>query len=227
MVTADSIIELSKVLRRKPVLWDNIHANDYDHRRVFLGPYSGRPVDLYKLLNGVLTNPNCEFEANFIAIHTLATWCRVAANSCRVNTECNQEQDTCDLGDEDPMEVQVDGDNIDVPETDGNMQIDLYPLTPADVTSVVTSYDPKSALKLAVEEWLEEFDKHKPVEMKSYAKRHTLPSLANGQTVYTGQYSLDITNGEGRLYESLLFLDLLFSCCGFNGHLYGMILHES
>jgi len=196
VVTPGSIIELSKVLRRKPVLWDNIHANDYDHRRVFLGPYSGRPVELYKLLNGVLTNPNCEFEANFIAIHTLATWCQVASNSCRGNTECTQEQDSCDLGDEDPMEVQVDSDNIDVPEADGTMQIDLYPLTPADVTSVVTSYDPKSALKLAVEEWLEEFDKSKPVEMKSYAKRHTMPSLANGQTVYTGQYSLDITNGE-------------------------------
>ena len=205
VITAESIIELSKVLRRKPMIWDNIHANDYDHRRVFLGPYSGRPVELYKLVSGVLTNPNCEFEANFIAIHTLATWCQVAANSYKGNTECIQEQDTCDLGDDDPMDVQIDGDNIDVAETDGNMHIDLYPLTPADVTSVITSYDPKSALKLAVEDWLEEFDTCKPVEMKSYAKRHTLPSLANGQTVYTGQYGLDITSGEG---NQLLYMCL-------------------
>ena len=192
------------------MLWDNIHANDYDHRRVFLGPYSGRPVELYKLLNGVLTNPNCEFEANFVAIHTLATWCKVAANSCRANSDITQEQESCDLGDEDPMEVQVDGENIDVPETDGTMQIDLYPLTPADVTSVLTSYDPKSALKLALEEWLEEFDKSKPVEVKSYAKRHTMPSLANGQTVYTGQYGLDITNGEGNLHTKCYLLDVVF-----------------
>lgn len=178
------------------MIWDNIHANDYDHRRVFLGPYSGRPVELYKLLNGVLTNPNCEFEANYVAIHTFATWCRVAGSSCRGNTDLIQEQESCDLGD-DSMEVQID-DNIDVPETDGTMHIDLYPLTPADVTSVVTGYDHKSALKLAVEDWIEEFDQLKPVEVKSYAKRHTLPSLANGQTVYTGQYGLDITNGEGR-----------------------------
>ena len=31
------------------------------------------------LLAGVMTNPNCEYGANFIAIHTLAQWskCRV------------------------------------------------------------------------------------------------------------------------------------------------------
>ena len=31
------------------------------------------------LLVGVMTNPNCEYGANFIAIHTLAKWskCRV------------------------------------------------------------------------------------------------------------------------------------------------------
>ena len=31
------------------------------------------------LLTGVMTNPNCEYGANFIAIHTLAQWskCRV------------------------------------------------------------------------------------------------------------------------------------------------------
>ena len=26
------------------------------------------------LLGGVLTNPNCEFEMNWIPMHTLATW---------------------------------------------------------------------------------------------------------------------------------------------------------
>ena len=194
-------MELAKVLRRKPVIWDNIHANDYDHRRVFLGPYSGRPVELYKHLNGVLTNPNCEFEANFIAIHTFATWCRVASNVCKANGENlqEQEQESCDL-DDDPMEVQID-DTIDVPETDGTMHIDLYPLTPADITSVVTSYDPKSALKLAVQDWVEEFNQPKAVEVKSYAKRHTMASVMNGQVVYTGQYGLDVTNGTGNYFS--------------------------
>ena len=40
-ITAKEIKKLSEVIKRKPVLWDNLHANDYDHQRVFLGPYTG------------------------------------------------------------------------------------------------------------------------------------------------------------------------------------------
>eukprot|EP00794_Sanderia_malayensis_P000208 gene208-823_t len=196
-ITTESILELSKVIRRKPIIWDNIHANDYDHRRVFLGPYSGRPIELYKHLNGVLTNPNCEFEANYIAIHTFATWCQLAANSMKPAsngvTESNIEN--CDLNDCVPMDVQID-DNVVIAETEEPVQIDLYPLTPADINSVVTGYDPMSALKLAIQDWLVEFGVPKSVELKSYAKRHNVASTCNGQTVYTGNYGLDITNGQ-------------------------------
>lgn len=76
VITVKDIQEITEVLRRKPVIWDNIHANDYDQKRVFLGPYSGRNCELIPLLRGVVTNPNCEFHANFIAIHTLAQWSR-------------------------------------------------------------------------------------------------------------------------------------------------------
>ena len=31
-VTAKEIKKLSEVIKRKPVLWDNLHANDYDHQ---------------------------------------------------------------------------------------------------------------------------------------------------------------------------------------------------
>ncbi len=73
-ISIQSVEELTSVLRRPPVIWDNIHANDYDQRRLFLGPYSGRSPDLIPHLKGVLTNPNCEFEANFVAMHTLCQW---------------------------------------------------------------------------------------------------------------------------------------------------------
>ena len=73
-ITLESIQEVSKVLQRPPVIWDNIHANDYDQKRLFLGPYEGRSPELIPYLHGVLTNPNCEFEANFVAMHTLAQW---------------------------------------------------------------------------------------------------------------------------------------------------------
>ncbi|XP_071245798.1 protein O-GlcNAcase isoform X3 [Salvelinus alpinus] len=75
-ITVESIVEVSSVLKRAPVIWDNIHANDYDPQRIFMGPYKDRPTDLIPKLRGVLTNPNCEYYPNFVAIHNLATWCR-------------------------------------------------------------------------------------------------------------------------------------------------------
>lgn len=82
-ITVESIEEVTKILRRSPVIWDNIHANDYDQKRLFLGPYKGRSTELIPRLKGVLTNPNCEFETNFVAIHTLATWYKSNMNGVR------------------------------------------------------------------------------------------------------------------------------------------------
>jgi protein O-GlcNAcase/histone acetyltransferase len=73
-ITTQSIRELAGVLRRKPLIWDNLHANDYDLRRIYLGPYAGRTLELRNEVAGVLSNPNCEFEANYIPLRTLATW---------------------------------------------------------------------------------------------------------------------------------------------------------
>lgn len=73
-ISLSSIDEVASVLCRPPVIWDNLHANDYDQRLLFLGPYEGRSSELIPRLNGVLTNPNCEYGANFVAIHTLSQW---------------------------------------------------------------------------------------------------------------------------------------------------------
>lgn len=62
------------MLQRPPLVWDNLHANDYDSRRVFLGPFKGRPRGLRAHLRGLLLNPNCEFEANYVPLHTLGAW---------------------------------------------------------------------------------------------------------------------------------------------------------
>ena len=75
-LTIPSLEEISSVLKRPSVIWDNIHANDYDPRRIFLGPYDGRSPEIIPYINGVMTNPNTEFEANFMAIHTLGQWCQ-------------------------------------------------------------------------------------------------------------------------------------------------------
>ncbi|NWX13976.1 OGA GlcNAcase, partial [Aegotheles bennettii] len=74
--------EVEGVLRRQPVIWDNLYANDYDCRRVFLGPYTGRAPGLMPRLGGLLLNPNCELQANFVPIHTLGSWFQSELRSC-------------------------------------------------------------------------------------------------------------------------------------------------
>uniref|UniRef100_UPI003AABEF67 protein O-GlcNAcase n=1 Tax=Centroberyx gerrardi TaxID=166262 RepID=UPI003AABEF67 len=95
-ISVESIDEVSSVLKRAPVIWDNIHANDYDPQRLFLGPYKDRPAELIPKLKGVLTNPNCEFYPNFVAIHTLATWCKSTADGGQRDVEMSDEEQ--DLG---------------------------------------------------------------------------------------------------------------------------------
>jgi len=82
--------EVAKVFRRPPVIWDNIHANDYDPRRLFLGPFDGRSTDIIPYVRGVLTNPNCEFEANYIPLHTLGQWSRSNKNAVKKDIVAGQ-----------------------------------------------------------------------------------------------------------------------------------------
>ena len=77
VIPVDSIRELQRVLRRRPMLWDNLHANDYDMRRLYLGPYAGRPGELLGEISGILQNPNCQFEANFVPVRTLGAYVRL------------------------------------------------------------------------------------------------------------------------------------------------------
>jgi protein O-GlcNAcase/histone acetyltransferase len=55
-------------LKRPVTIWDNLNANDYDQRHLCLGPFTGRSSDLSFRLSGMLINPNCEFELNFIPL---------------------------------------------------------------------------------------------------------------------------------------------------------------
>jgi len=143
-ITVESMLELSEILRRKPIIWDNLHANDYDQKRIFLGPYSGRSTDLVSHTRGVLTNPNCEFEANFIPIHTIAQW-----------SKCNSDVKTSpsDVSSDIRLETESEsGESEDIPSG-------LSPST----------YHPKKALKLAIKDWLAEFNKTKSAHGKVVA----------------------------------------------------------
>ncbi|KAL6733159.1 hypothetical protein Aduo_003835 [Ancylostoma duodenale] len=73
-ITIEHARSVAKVIGRKPLIWDNLHANDYDQKRVFMGDFSGRPVALKKEIAGLLMNPSCKYELNFVPIHTYADW---------------------------------------------------------------------------------------------------------------------------------------------------------
>ena len=70
--------QVAALLGRKPIIWDNLHANDYDGRRFFVGPYSGRSRELRDEVAGILINPNCELPLNFVPIRTFADYLNIS-----------------------------------------------------------------------------------------------------------------------------------------------------
>lgn len=107
-------------------------ANDFDQRRVFLGPFDGRSTDIKQYIRGVLTNPNCEFEANFINLHTISQWSQCTDDFKAPASRSSSEDDTQAF----------------------DSESDYYNLS-------LNTYHPKRALKLAIEDWLVEFNKSK------------------------------------------------------------------
>ncbi|XP_055592183.1 protein O-GlcNAcase [Uranotaenia lowii] len=136
LLTVESIQEITEVIKRPPVIWDNLHANDYDQKRVFLGPYSGRSPELIPLLRGVVTNPNCEFHANSIAIQTLAFW-----SKCQADTKISSSISS---------DIKLETEN-----EEGICQEEA----PAFLSENV--YHPRLALKNAISNWLPEFYQQK------------------------------------------------------------------
>jgi hypothetical protein len=73
-ISTEWVERLSHRIRRSPLIWDNLFANDYDFHRVYCGPYSGRPRDLRRAVRGILINPNNEYPLNFIPLRTFAAF---------------------------------------------------------------------------------------------------------------------------------------------------------
>jgi protein O-GlcNAcase/histone acetyltransferase len=79
-ITVAHVRGLRNMLRRKPLIWDNLHANDYDGHRFYCGPYSGRRPELRSEVSGLLSNPNNEFPLNYVPLRTLAEFVRCAGD---------------------------------------------------------------------------------------------------------------------------------------------------
>ncbi|CAF1646108.1 unnamed protein product, partial [Adineta ricciae] len=92
---------VNNVLQRRVTIWDNLNANDYDQRRLCMGPFAGRSSNLSSRLAGMLTNPNCEFELNYIPIHTLGQW----FESIKINEKRDKIDDNVDDDDDDSVQT--------------------------------------------------------------------------------------------------------------------------
>lgn len=161
-LTIECIQEITEVLKRKPIIWDNIFANDYDQKRVFLGPFSGRSPELIPLLRGVLANPNCEFNANTIGIATLAHW-----SQCSTDTQIRSS-----ISADVKLETEIE---------DG-----IYSQDAPNFLSCQESqkkiYHPRLALKNAINDWLPEFFEHR-VHIGPLQKPHP-PVTSKSRHVY-------------------------------------------
>ena len=73
-ITAEHVRDIASILRRRPIIWDNLFANDYDGHRFFCGPYAGRPRALLTETNGLLLNPNNELLLNYVPLHTFSAF---------------------------------------------------------------------------------------------------------------------------------------------------------
>ena len=77
-ITVEDAQNFSKVVKRKPLLWDNYPVNDYFRSekgsglRLNVGPFSGRSPELPNYISGYVANPMNEIEASKIPLLTLA-----------------------------------------------------------------------------------------------------------------------------------------------------------
>ncbi|KAK7810900.1 hypothetical protein U0070_013554 [Myodes glareolus] len=176
-IPVESIEEVSKIIKRAPVIWDNIHANDYDQKRLFLGPYKGRSTELIPRLKGVLTNPNCEFEANYVAIHTLATWYKSNMNGVRKDVVMTDSEDST-------VSIQI---KLENEGSDEDIETDIL-------------YSPQMALKLALTEWLQEFGVPHQYSSRQVAHSGAKASVVDG-TPLVAAPSLNATTVVTTVYQ--------------------------
>lgn len=63
-----------------PVIWDNLYANDYCPGRIFLGPFTGRPVkgkaDLRRFTAGMMLNPTGLYHTDVFLVKVLGGYLR-------------------------------------------------------------------------------------------------------------------------------------------------------
>ncbi len=75
-IGVEELESVSRLLGRKPFLWDNYPVNDYFRvygiTRLHLGPLRNRPAELARYVSGYVSNPMNECEASKVSLYTVA-----------------------------------------------------------------------------------------------------------------------------------------------------------
>ncbi len=75
-ITAADARAITRILHRKPLLWDNYPVNDYNRRKLNLGPLRARDPKLPSMLAGYFANPMNEPAASIVPLATAAEYLR-------------------------------------------------------------------------------------------------------------------------------------------------------
>ncbi len=75
-IRTSEALSFSKIIRRKPLLWDNYPVNDFDKSRIFTGPICGRDKNLLGALSGIFFNPMNQAEISKLALTSAALYVR-------------------------------------------------------------------------------------------------------------------------------------------------------
>lgn len=156
LLTAEHLQRVSAVLKRKPTIWDNLHANDYDPKRVFMGPFLGRSVAIRAETAGLLLNPNCKYEANYIPLFTLSDWIQSDSDAPHVEKDQNAVLETSPTVEDAVVRV--------VEESTQRTKKRLY--------------HPLNSLRAAIHSWLPHFGSGPGPAIPPFSQRESIQAIA-------------------------------------------------
>ncbi len=73
---ASDLASLRRITGVRPVIWDNLYANDYCPGKIFLGPFADRPASLRGLTGGMLINPTGLYHTDLFLLDVLGGFLR-------------------------------------------------------------------------------------------------------------------------------------------------------
>lgn len=71
-ITENEVIQIAAILNRRPLIWDNIFANDYLPGIILKFPYRNREPGIIEKISGILINPMNQYEKSKPLIYTAA-----------------------------------------------------------------------------------------------------------------------------------------------------------